>query len=111
MFCLLCSIAASILLIWFKSEAYIEYCKLFKLNKISLYLDYLNKKKSDISINYHSYLRQFHDNFFIRLITCPICFGFWVSLILGTLFMGIVWIFPIFIGSLILFGIIDKLLG
>lgn len=106
-----CSIVAFFLLIWFKTEAYVEYCRLFKLNKISFYKDYDEKKKNDVSLTYHGYLRQYHNQFFTRLITCPICAAVWISAINAVFFAKISVLFVTCIGGLILFGIIHKLLN
>ena len=69
------------LLVWFKTDAFIIYSKLFKLNK----LFYINewkefKNTKDISVTYHQFLKiKNPDSFFIKLITCPICFAIWLS--------------------------------
>ena len=78
-------IVATILVLWFRSEAYVEYCRLLHLNWISFYKDYYDQRKNDVSLNYFGYLRQYHNCFFVR----PIAF----------------------IGGLILFGTVDRLLG
>jgi hypothetical protein len=107
----LASVAGIILILWFRTEVYIEYCRLFGLNIISNYKDYEEKRKNDASLNYIKYLRQYHNNFFIRLITCPICVSIWISIIM-TIIVGHGVAFPIsFFGGLILFGVINKLLG
>lgn len=62
---ILSSIVALCLLIWFKSDAYIEYCKLFHLDMVSKYKDYYEKKKNDITLTYFGYLRQYHNNFLL----------------------------------------------
>lgn len=104
------SIVAFFLLIWFKSDAYIEYCRLFHLNRISHYKDYEEKKKNDISLTYHGYLRQYHNCFFVQLVTCPICTTVWLSILSGIFFWNFLIIPITFIGGLILFGIIHRLL-
>jgi len=104
------SIVAFFLLIWFRSDAYLEYCRLFKLNFISFYKDYDEKKKNDVSLTYHDYLRQYHDCFFTKLITCPICAAVWLAT-LNAIFFAKLSVLPVTcIGGLILFGIIHRLL-
>lgn len=105
------SIVAFFLLIWFKTEAYVEYCRLFKLNRISHYKDYDEKKKNDVSLTYHYYLREYHNGFFIRLITCPICVSVWLAIFNSLLFFKIGVVFVTCVGGLILFGLIHKLLN
>ena len=107
---LLICIIALILLIWFRTDAWLEYCRLLKCDAISFYKDFDAKKKEDVSLTYLLYLRMYHDCFFVRLITCPICFGVWLGLICGLL--GTLYFIPIYIvGGLLLFTTIDKLLG
>jgi hypothetical protein len=106
----LSSLTAFILLVWFRGEAYLEYCRLFGLNKISHFEDFFEQKKNDVTLTYHGYLRQYHNSFFVRLVTCPICLTTWLALFLSILFLKL-HLFPIiFIGGLILFGIVHKLL-
>lgn len=102
-------IIALILLIWFRTDAWLEYCRLFKLDRISYYTDYDKKHKEDLTLTYLLYLRMYHNRFFIRLITCPICLSVWLGIILS-IFINI-YLFPIYtIGGLIIYLIINKLL-
>ena len=108
-FSVICLIA-TILLIWFRTDAWLEYTRLFHINWLSQYKDYDIKYKEDFSLTYLQYLRRYHNCFVVRLITCPICQSIWW----GTIFGILTWILfiPIYIiGGLILFLIIDKLLG
>lgn len=92
----------------FKTEVWVEYCKLFRLDYISKYKDYEFKKLNDISLDYIQYLRQYHDCFGIRLITCPICLGTWLGIIAGIITWSC-YLIPIYIiSSLLIFGIINK---
>lgn len=104
------SLVALLLLIWFRTDAWLEYTKLLKLNFISFYKDFEAKSKDDALLTYHLYLRRYHNCFFVRLITCPICLAVWFGLCCGiaTFFV----LFPVYvIGGLLLFTIIDRLLG
>lgn len=105
------SIVALFLVVWFKTEAYVEYCRLFRLNKISNYREYFAEKANDVSLTYHKFLRQYHDGFFVRLATCPICVSAWLSIGLALLSTHLMLFPPTFIVSLILFGIIHRLLN
>lgn len=129
-----CSIISLILLIWFRTEAWLEYTRLFRLNFLSFYKDYDQKRQKDITLNYQIYLRRYHDCFFVRMITCPICLAVWLSmgavllqaavtLVLAAMFhlgtgfllLGIwsaICTLPFLIlGSIVIFAIIDRLLG
>jgi hypothetical protein len=128
------SILSLILLIWFRTEAWLDYCRLFDLDGISFYKDYEDKKYNDISLTYHIYLRRYHNGFFVRLITCPICLGVWLGVlaclwqiiiaiclsklsgigftILIPVIVGIISQLPLLIlGSLIIYVIINRLIG
>lgn len=105
------SIVACFLLIWFKSEAWIEYCRLFHLNKISFYKDFDQKKKNDVTLTYHGYLNQYHTSFIVRLLTCPICSSIWVSILISIILNNFLLIPLSIIGGLLLFGTIHKLLN
>ena len=98
------------LLIMFKTEAWVEYCKLLKLDFISKYINYEFKKTNDVSLEYIQYIRQYHDCFFVRLITCPICLSIWLSIILSIITWSLPFILIYIIGSLLLFATINKLL-
>ena len=103
-------IISLILLIFFRTDAYIEYCRLFHLNFLSHYKDFDIKYKEDVSLTYIQYLRRYHNCFFIRLITCPICLAVWLGII-AAIFTTVIFL-PIYIvGGLLLYTIIDRLLG
>jgi hypothetical protein len=96
----------SILLIWFKTDAFVEYCKLLKikipLNTTNttypqfLYLTYKNEKT----------LRSF----VIKLITCPVCLGFWLSVLTGILFADIFSIPILFIATITYYLLLCKII-
>ena len=104
-----CCIISIILLFQFRTEWWLEYCKLLTLNEFSFYRDYELKKLNDVTLEYLEYLKQYHNCFFVKLITCPICLTTWLSIIAGIITCSFCEI-PIFIViSLIIFGIINKL--
>lgn len=107
-----CSIVAMILLIWFRTEAFLEYCRIFRLNRISFYehYDYI-KQNEDATLTYHGYLLKYHNNFFTRLITCPICSSVWVAGFVAILTLKACTLPAAMIGGLILYLVIDRLLG
>lgn len=106
---IICLVALN-LLIWFRTDAWLEYTRLFRLNFLSQYKDFDAKKNEDATLTYNQYLRMYHNCFTVRLITCPICQAVWWGLGFGIL-TGI-GMTPIYImGGLILFLITDRLLG
>ena len=120
-----CCIISLILLVWFRTDAWVEYCRLFGWDAISFYRDFDIQRQSDITLTYHIYLRRYHDCFFVRLITCPICLSIWLGLFatgiltaVGLVFLGILSAltiainFPlIVIFSIAIYAGIDRLLG
>ena len=102
-----CSFVAVILILWFRTEVVIEYGKMLRMNWLLFYSDYEELKKQDLRLTYLGYLRQYHNNFFTRLITCPICLSVWLSILVGSIST----IPFIIIGGLMLYLIVDKLLG
>lgn len=108
-FYLPCSALAMMLLIWFKTEAFVEYCRVLKLDRF--YKDYDIKKEGDARLTYLMYLRRYHDSFFIRLITCPICLSIWLSGGLAIVTWNPIVLPSVMIGGLFIYGVIDRLLG
>jgi len=73
-------ISILLLIVWFKTDAFLEYVKLFRLSKLFKVDKFEKEKLQDFELNYHLYLRKYHNNFFTRLITCPICLSVWLCL-------------------------------
>lgn len=100
-----------ILLVWFKTEAWYEYTKFLDLGFLSKSDEYEKEKYNDFTITYIQFLRKnYHDNFLIRLITCPICFSLWVSLIISILTFSLFGFPFIMITGLSIYGLLCRLL-
>ena len=71
-----------ILLIWFKTDAFIVYTKLFRMDKFFYVKEWEEfKNTKDCSVTYHQFLRMKSPNgFWTKLNTCPICFSVWLSI-------------------------------
>lgn len=71
------------MLLWFKTNAFIEYMNLFNLNRfIPRVEEYNEVHRNGYGDNFTDFLREyFYDKFLVRLVTCPLCLSFW----LGTL--------------------------
>jgi len=70
------------LLIWFKTEAFLEYSKLLGLTKLFRIDKFEKLKSEDFELTYHSFLKKHvasgkYSRFFFNLITCPICLMCW----------------------------------
>lgn len=102
-------IIALILTVWFRSNAWLEYTRLFRLNFLSKYKEYDQAFLENPLLDYHTFLRKKYDNFFIRLIICPVCLSVWLGIVFGILTNII--LFPIYsILGLILYLSINQLL-
>ena len=101
----------SILIIWFNTEAFVEYVTLFRLPVVKV-KEYIVAKDKDCTLTYHTFLLFNYNNFFTRLITCPICTSFWLTIIVG-FFTQLSFIsYPaLFICSLYLYELYNKLTG
>lgn len=101
----------SILIIWFNTDAFVEYCKLIKFPFVKV-KEYLIAKERDCTLSYHTFLLLNYNNFFVKLLTCPVCFCVWLSLI-AVIFTDMGFInYPIlFICSLYLYELYNKLTG
>ncbi len=112
-----------ILLIWFKSDAFVIWGGLFGLSKF-LHIEEFNDKSFEYAIkgcpyNYPQFLKdKFHYNFFSKLTGCPLCLSVWLSLfgcglisILTTNFVFLILIPVVCITSLLLYGSVVKLLN
>ncbi len=79
-----CFFIAFILILWFKTEAFVEYARLFGLSRL-LEIDKFDNR--DIyELNYPAFILVNHNNFLSRLISCPICLGVWLNITLCLFF-------------------------
>jgi hypothetical protein len=84
------------LLVWFDTEAFIEYADLFSLTTSLFKINEFKVIQSEVGADYSyiDYLLEFHNNFFTRLLSCPICtsvqMGFYLSLFSSLLYFPII---------------------
>ena len=101
-FSLICLIT-SILLTWFKTDAFIEYCKLF-----NVFTQTIKNYNYTTSLSFPQYLYVTYKNsmknrlnvFLLKLVTCPICLSAWLCIVLGIMFGYFLYIPILYIGSL-----------
>ena len=74
------SFISTVLLVWFKTEAFEEYSTLFGFGKFFKVEEFRKARQRNPVITYHDHLLNKYDSFFLRLITCPYCLGFWLTL-------------------------------
>ena len=96
------------LVVWFKTNAFAEYITLFRLSRFCFVDSYNELVKNGYENGYTQFLKEYyHDYFIVRLMTCPICFGFWIALPFS--FYSINYLFAIPLG-LFFYGVFNKLL-
>lgn len=100
-----------ILLVWFKTDAFIVYTKLFKIDKFFYISDWEEfKNTKDCTVTYHQFLKiKFPNGFCVKLITCPICVCVWLSGI-SSIFIGVVALPIVCVCSLFIYFAITKLM-
>jgi hypothetical protein len=75
-------------------------CKIFKIND---YIKYKELTKSEDL--YIQYISNLYNNFFIKLISCPLCLGFWVNLIISYIINDLSLFFALYCLSVMLYGV------
>jgi hypothetical protein len=69
-----------LLVVWYKTNALVEYANLLKLNFIFRLKEYNDLKKEGYEGVYTDFLNEYyHDYFIVRLLVCPICLSFWLG--------------------------------
>lgn len=70
-----------ILFVWFKSNAFVEYCSLFRFKKLFYIKDFDKQREINPDLSYSDYLVIYRDSFFSRLISCPLCSSMWLGIL------------------------------
>ncbi len=105
------SVVVLVLLVWFESEAFIEYVSLINGEKFFHVTSYKENQKTNPALTYHEHLLKNNNSFFIRLINCPLCSSLWVTLIATLAVTGSLWFFPICnVLSLVVYLLMVKIL-
>ena len=69
------------LAVWFNTNAFVEYSYVFRFDKLIKAQEYLDFNiDNQTSLHYTHFLKLNYDNFFTRLISCPICLCIWLNL-------------------------------
>jgi hypothetical protein len=75
--------------------------------KIKDFLEYQNLT-GDTTLLYIQYLASTYNNFFIKLISCPLCLGFWINLVSSLYLSNPEGVFISYTISVILYTIFKK---
>jgi hypothetical protein len=99
-----------LLFIWFNTDAFISYSKLFRLSKLFKIDKWEQYRMINPKMDYISYIRNKHTNFFTKLITCKTCLTFWFVLISCYFFINLFYFPMIYIISYSIYTLLCKLL-
>jgi hypothetical protein len=80
--------------LWFDTDAFVEYSKVFKLGKFLKINEWESYLSVNMKISYLEYIRMKHSNFITKLISCEDCLLVWVSILI-CLIGGNIITFPI----------------
>lgn len=70
------------MVIWFKTNAFVEYMTVFRLTRLFHIAEYNQLHRDGYEGSYLDFLSEYYkDSFFVRLLSCPICFSFWLGVI------------------------------
>lgn len=96
------------LTILFKTEAIVEYSRLFRLDKLLKVDKYLIYKNSNVDIDFTTFLLIKYPNFITKLISCPFCINFWIVLVLSILMNTIIYLPVVYIISIVVYLILER---
>ena len=95
--------------IWFDTDAFLEYSKLFRLKRTFKIDSWEKYREINPKIEYLEYLSIKHSSFITRLIACRQCLLVWISMVLGAVFGMFFW-FPVtYVGAYIIYNILCRL--
>jgi hypothetical protein len=100
------------MLVWFESDAFVEYARLIGGARFFGIDEYEKFSETKVLMNYQDFLLERKNSFFVRLITCPLCFSFWATWITVIAASDALILFPICnILSLLIYKITSKVLS
>lgn len=77
------------LVVWLKTNAFVEYMHLFRMTRFFHVKDYLKIQADGYGGSYTEFLAEYYyESFFVRLIICPVCLSFWLA-VLTSFFVGV----------------------
>ena len=104
----------TIMIVWFKSSAFVEYCNLFGIKKLLFGYD---KDPNTLTFPQYLYIKSrtlFKCSickFVVSLITCPLCLAFWLSVGAACLY-GTILLTPLFyITTLITYFLTERVIS
>lgn len=108
---------AIVLMVWLKTDALIEWGSVFGLSKVLKKDEFYRFKMEQLlgpiplnDISYPTFLKLKYNSFFTRLTSCPMCLSFWFSVVGCVVISNLIAIPIVYILSLVIYGIIVKLI-
>jgi hypothetical protein len=75
-------VLAYFMLVWFRTNAFVEYMNLLKLGRFLKVSEYNEIHSNGYGGNYVDFLVEYYNDYFlVRLSSCPVCVSFWLGLI------------------------------
>lgn len=65
----------SVLIVWFQTNAFAEYLSFLPIVK-----QYNKAQQAGIAGSFTNFISLNYNSFFVRLVTCPYCLNFWLTL-------------------------------
>jgi hypothetical protein len=114
LFANLVSLAVAIMVIWFRSSAFVEYSKLFGLR--ILLFGYDNESNNltfpqFLYVKTKTLFKRPISKFLVSLITCPLCLGVWLSVIAAFLYGSILMIPTFYVVILFCYFLLDRIIS
>lgn len=72
--------SAFIIEVWANTDVFVEYMELIRFNNLFFIEDYREVVANGYGRNYVGFLSEYHNCFLVRLLYCPTCLSFWLSL-------------------------------
>jgi hypothetical protein len=94
-----------LLFIWFDTTAFVDYSKLFRLNKIFLINTWEEYRTINPRMDYLSFISTRKRNFITKLVSCKPCFTFWLSIISCLIFTNFLYFPVVYILSYLIYNI------
>jgi len=104
------SLNSTFLFLIYNTNFIYEYFKLFKFDRIKIFKEYIDYIYKNNFINFIPFL-SLKNNFFYKLISCPLCLNFWLSMTISIILGNVIYIGIIYMVSIIIFLIGSILYG
>jgi hypothetical protein len=116
----LATVIVLMMLVWFKTDFVVDWGSTFGLHKLIKEGEYLNERVNFLPamLNYPTFLKMKYPSFLTKLVGCPLCVSFWLSVAFLTTLsiltfqpLTMLLVPPLCILSLFIYGVITKLVN